>query len=55
MGLDYMRPNKPDLVKNILQKVELGEVYTQKVREKFKEHSYFNAIHTEPNLYLIHH
>ena len=28
-----IRPNKPNLVKNKLQKVDLGEVYTQKVGE----------------------
>ena len=38
--LDIIRPSKPSLVKSKLQKVNLGEVCTQKVREKFKKHSY---------------
>ena len=36
--------NKPILVKNSLQKVNLGEVYTQKVRENFKKRPYFDTL-----------
>ena len=37
-------PNKLTLVKIRLQKVVMGEVYTQKVQENFKKCSFFNTI-----------
>ena len=39
-----MTPNKLILVKIRLQKVDLGEVYTQKVQENFKKRSYFDTL-----------